>query len=251
MLKYYVIQPHVFLAEHWKKKLYTYNQLVKALANKEYEYLFEWLKYNESHSITFISLVYVQDKKPVYLEQDIVREEPLAFGNFKKLLKASLSWQKCEREQLLDYQYNYLKQANKFSTHQAILDCMPVLHGKGFYKSGVRHVPHTSADYKFSARSNKTPKGKIYKQYVYRRKLNNINYLTSEFDISPKYNRFKLRHINRQLDDYCYVWDDKKHMRTRHSTGWKYSSKNKYQYLARVKRQEKQNKHSKNSKNTR
>lgn len=60
-------------------------------------------------------------------------------------------------------------------------------------------------------------------------------------EVQEEYPTVHYLHLNRKLDDVCWWFDDTPYIVHHQSSGWKHSTKNRKQYLAKVKRKSDKN----------
>lgn len=136
--------------------------------------------------------------------------------NAKKWLKQKATTEKWPG------QMQYLSTSNKLG-HQIKL---PEIYIKTHYKHTQHHIPHNATGYQH-------PRVGYCKSAFAR-----SNYIiNNNYDV-PK--GIPLRHLNRKYQrkhpEAFPWWDDNEYIRSSHSTGWKYSTKFKHQYLVHQKK---------------
>lgn len=90
--------------------------------------------------------------------------------------------------------------------------------------NGVKSKPHT-----FSKMGRKGNHGSTSKSNHFRK--------VEQQEVHKEYPTVRFLHLNRKLDDVCWWFDDVHHQ----SSGWKHSTKNRKQYLAKAKRKSDKN----------
>ena len=89
--------------------------------------------------------------------------------------------------------------------------------------NGVKSKPHT-----FEKMGRKGNHGSTAKSNHLRK--------IEQREVQEEYPTVHYLHLNRKLDDVCWWFDDTPYIIYHQSSGWKHSTKNRKQYLAKVKR---------------
>lgn len=90
--------------------------------------------------------------------------------------------------------------------------------------NGVKSKPHT-----FTKMGRKGNHGSTAK--------NNHLRKIEQQEVQKEYPTVHYLHLNRKLDDVCWWFDDDPYIIHHQSSGWKHSTKNRKQYLAKVKKE--------------
>ena len=94
--------------------------------------------------------------------------------------------------------------------------------------NGVKSKPHT-----FSKMGRKGNHGSTAKSNHFRK--------IEQREVQEEYPTIHFLHLNRKLDDVCWWFDDTPYIVHHQSSGWKHSTKNRKQYLAKIKRKSDKN----------
>lgn len=94
--------------------------------------------------------------------------------------------------------------------------------------NGVKSKPHT-----FSKMGRKGNHGSTAKSNHLRK--------IEQREIQEEYPTIHFLHLNRKLNDVCWWFDDDPYIVHHQSSGWKHSTKNRKQYLAKAKRKSNKN----------
>lgn len=94
--------------------------------------------------------------------------------------------------------------------------------------NGVKSKPHT-----FEKMGRKGNHGSTAKSNHLRK--------IEQREVQEEYPTVRFLHLNRKLDDVCWWFDDDPYIVHHQSSGWKHSTKNRNQYLAKVKRKSDKN----------
>ena len=94
--------------------------------------------------------------------------------------------------------------------------------------NGVKYKPHT-----FEKMGRKGNHGSTAKSNHFRK--------IEQREVQEEYPTVHFLHLNRKLDDVCWWFDDTPYIVHHQSSGWKHSTKNRKQYLAKVKRKSDKN----------
>lgn len=208
------------------EKLYPYEELIKAINNDNYniekDKLFYDLnpirKYSHVKSITKIIKYYEDNHYLIYIRlNDGAVEETISWSEYLNILADSKAWLEkankimSENQLYNEIHYSVLGKAANFTAVEKI-SVNKSLYSKNYQKS------HNSIKY---GRNTKTGRSSIHTANLFN-----------------QYNKTQLpiRHRNRHLDDTGYCWDDNKRIEGPFSTGWKHSTKNKFQYEHNIKR---------------
>lgn len=94
--------------------------------------------------------------------------------------------------------------------------------------NGVKSKPHT-----FTKMGRKGNHGSTAKS-------NHLRKIEQQ-EVQKEYPTVRYLHLNRKLDNVCWWFDDDPYIVHHQSSGWKHSTKNRKQYLAKVKRKSDEN----------
>lgn len=94
--------------------------------------------------------------------------------------------------------------------------------------NGVKSKPHT-----FEKMGRKGNHGSTAKSNHLRK--------IEQREVQEEYPTVRFLHLNRKLDDVCWWFDDDPYIVHHQSSGWKHSTKNRKQYLAKAKRKSNKN----------
>lgn len=225
----------------------TQSQLLPILANKKWQQTLQKDNWTQ-HSINELQKYHLPHEATNYytdlriIKYDNVKDSYWQINNFGynlitrytdchilsdchviKILLNAKKWlkQKATTEKWPG-QMQYLSTSNKLG-HQIKL---PEIYIKTHYKHTQHHTPHNAAGYQH-------PRVGYCKSAFAR-----SNYIISNNYDVPK--GIPLRHLNRKYQrkhPEAFPWlDDNEYIRSSHSTGWKYSTKFKHQYLVHQKK---------------
>lgn len=222
--------PTLYELDSWlganNMRLYTYDQLVKALANYNEQQLINY--YSELTRITFHQnvdkVILIRHHYGIifydyhFLGDNVVDGE-LSPTQFKTLVQESNKYLAKLKEKYPDEVVNYWRQTNVFGKTYLPQEVQDVYHHiKGSFP---RHKSHTSCRY-----GRKTQTGNSSMRHAY---------LFNSFSTID----LPLRHKNRHQDDVSWAFDDDKRIVKHFSTGWKHSTKDRKQYISKIRRDEK------------
>lgn len=226
----------------FKSVAVTQDQLLPMLANKKWQKMLEksnW-KQNDFNEIrkyhlpkeainycTYLQIIkYSNVQNPYWQVSNFGRElkattsktEILSDCHTIKLILVAQKWLK-EKAQTEKWsgQMEYLSVSNKLGKTAKL----PAIYIKTPIKNIQRHVPHNASGYQH-------PRAGYVKSAFAR-----SNYIIAKHYDVPK--NIPLRHFNRNfrrkhLENFPW-WDDNEYIRSKHSTGWKYSTKYRKQWL--------------------
>lgn len=214
-MRYYVIESMI-MGEHGHA--YTYGELIKAVRRYKYRDLYESLSAND---IWRFNHLYYSDVEDV---DDITHSNCHKVDDtFKRNLKLDSDlWWDLQKEKYDKWDLNYMVQTDALGRELGNgyqIDLWPNYH---LYRPSSKPVSHSCWKFKHGRAGNKANHKASVK----------ANILYKEYASLPK-----MRHRDRKRDCNFYCFDDPAYITSHHSTGWKYSTKNKHQYESKVKRQ--------------
>lgn len=222
--------PTLYELDSWlganNTKLYTHDQLVKVLANYREQQLINC--YSELTTIVFhqnvAKVILTRHHYGIIFHDyhfvgDNVIDGELNKTQFETLVQESNKYVTKLKEKYPDEVVNYWRQTNAFGKNYLPDEVRDVYH---YTKSNTpKSTPHTGFKY---GRKTQTGNSSMHSAYLF-------NSLT-KIDLP-------LRHKNRHQDDVSWAFDDDKRMVGRFSTGWKHSTKDRKQYISKIRREEK------------
>lgn len=209
----YIVSDLVFGNE---SSIYTYSELIKALANARYNsrmFIDIHLASNVKH------IAEVHDRALAYYDIDADSFIQLTDKQVKKLKSRADTWYAQQKRFDFDGSVDLAKQANLFGTTIEPDEVIYKRHTPYQYRKN--HTRHSIRGYKHG-RAGRTKSAFARSNYYQK---TTIPDLVHNYPFRHRNRKFNRKH----LIDFP-VWDDAEYSRDRHSTGWKYSTKCKHQW---------------------
>lgn len=219
MTDYYVVDDKIY---GHTPKVYTYSELIKALNNADVRWLLDGFcdsltLYRNVSSLRLVPTCYGPELEIKCSSRKVVQDTSL-----NRLLFAANQWLvQFKTNESWDGQTNYLVQSNLLGS--PVFIPFPLISYCRYGRHTMRHKSHSTLRFK-SGRVEHTMSANA--RYTYRNK-----------ELSRELKDYPLTHRNRKDRRHSFrfpVFDDPEYCTSRHSTGWKYSTKYKRQYEIHV-----------------